>query len=249
MEGFVDRVLPDAFLCALSRFVPLEQAWGWQRQWQRLLLLNQNQQRWPGLLLLVEHPPCYTLGRGGSDQFLRFDPAQPPAPLWRLDRGGEVTHHLPGQLVAYPVLDLNHHRCDLHWYLRQLEGVVLDLLLEFGLAAERVEGLTGVWLGGKKIAAIGVSARRWITQHGIALNVNCDLAGFELIKPCGLELPVGALHQWLPGCRVEQFQQPLARAMARRFDWVWLEAISEQNLINSLNKNGPGLGALERRSQ
>ena len=252
MDGVPHQVSPDAFLCALSRFVPLEQAWSWQQQWQRLLIRNQNsilqpnQSPWPELLLLLEHPPCYTLGRGASAEFLGFDPAKPPEPLWRLDRGGEVTHHLPGQLVAYPVLDLNRHRCDLHWYLRLLEGAVLDLLDELGLEGERRSGLTGVWLEGKKVAAIGVSARRWVTQHGLALNVNCDLAGFAAIKPCGLDLPVAGLQQWLPGCTVAQLQQPLATALARRLGWDRLDAVNEQNLINLSEQDEPGLGALER---
>ena len=118
---------------------------------------------------LLQHPPCYTLGRGASDQHLLFDPSDPPAPLHRIDRGGEVTHHMPGQLVAYPVLDLRRRRCDLHWYLRELEQVVLDVLSQLGLCGERVEGMTGVWLDGRKVAAIGVGCRRWITQHGLAL--------------------------------------------------------------------------------
>ncbi|NBO29184.1 MAG: lipoyl(octanoyl) transferase LipB [Synechococcaceae bacterium WB8_1A_041] len=245
MEEATDRVLPAAFLCALSRFVPLKQAWQWQRQWQRLLIRNQNQAQIPELLLLLEHPPCYTLGRGASEQFLGFDPATPPAPLVRLDRGGEVTHHLPGQLVAYPLLDLKRHRCDLHWYLRELEGAVIDVLAQLDLSGERRAGLTGVWLEGKKVAAIGVSARRWVTQHGVALNVNCELAGFAAIKPCGLELPVGGLNQWRPGCSVAQLQQPFADALAHRLQWRSLQPISEQNLLNFIDQDGLGLGALE----
>ena len=176
------RVLPEAFLCALAREISLEEAWRWQQQWQQRLLSSGG----PELLLLLEHPACYTLGRGASLEHLHFDPQHPPAPLHRLDRGGEVTHHVPGQLVAYPVVDLQRHQPDLHWYLRQLEGMVLDVLEQQGLSAERREGLTGVWLEGKKVAAIGVGCRRWVTQHGLALNVSCDLAGFEAITPCGL---------------------------------------------------------------
>ena len=173
----------------------MEEAWRWQQRWQQRLLSSGG----PELLLLLEHPACYTLGRGASLEHLHFDPQDPPAPLHRLDRGGEVTHHVPGQLVAYPVVDLQRHQPDLHWYLRQLEGMVLDVLEQQGLSAERREGLTGVWLEGKKLAAIGVGCRRWVTQHGLALNVSCDLAGFEAITPCGLSLPVGRLDQWRPG--------------------------------------------------
>jgi lipoyl(octanoyl) transferase len=123
--------------------VPYGQAWVWQRQLQQRLLADPAG---PDAVLLLEHEPCYTLGRGASTCFLRFDPAAPPLPLFRVDRGGEVTHHLPGQLVLYPVLNLERHGGDLHRYLRELEQVVIDLLAELGLRGERSEGLTGVWL-------------------------------------------------------------------------------------------------------
>ena len=214
----MERVLPEAFLCALAREISLEQAWRWQQQWQQRLLSSGG----PELLLLLEHPACYTLGRGASLEHLHFDPQNPPAPLHRLDRGGEVTHHAPGQLVAYPVVDLQRHQPDLHWYLRQLEGMVLDVLEQQGLSAERREGLTGVWLEGKKVAAIGVGCRRWITQHGLALNVSCPMEGFEQVTPCGLvDRRVGRLSDWLPGLTVEQVQPLLRLALARRFGLVW----------------------------
>jgi lipoyl(octanoyl) transferase len=129
-----------------------------------------------------------------------------------------VTHHAPGQLVLYPVLNLQRHGADLHLYLRQLEQVVIDLLDGLGLAGERIEGLTGVWLEGRKLAAIGVGARRWISQHGLALNVDCDLAGFAAIVPCGIaERPVGRLCDWRPQLTAAQLRQPLLEAFAGRF--------------------------------
>ncbi|NQV10070.1 MAG: lipoyl(octanoyl) transferase LipB [Cyanobacteria bacterium] len=205
----------DAILFDPTSIVPFELAWGWQRVLQARLLANPSG---PEALLLVQHPDCYTLGRGASEQHLRFDPAAPPAPLFRIDRGGEVTHHLPGQLVAYPVLNLSRHGADLHLYLRELEGAVLDVLAVLGLAGERIEGLTGVWLEGQKVAAFGVGARRWISQHGLALNVNCDLRGFGAIAPCGLiNRPVGRLCDWIPGLLPEQVQPLLQRALASRF--------------------------------
>jgi lipoate-protein ligase B len=140
-----------------------------QRQLQGRLLADPAA---PQAALLLEHEPCYTLGRGADPGFLRFDPADPPLPLHRIDRGGEVTHHAPGQLVLYPVLNLQRHGADLHRYLRALEQVVIDLLAELGLTGERSPGHTGVWLAGAKVAAIGVGARRWISQHGLALNVS-----------------------------------------------------------------------------
>ncbi len=195
--------------------VPFERCWGWQRTLQERLLRNPAG---PDSLLLLEHEPCYTLGRGASEAFLRFDPAAPPAPLFRIDRGGEVTHHRPGQLVIYPVLDLRRHGGDLHLYLRQLEGVVLDLLAALELPGERIEGLTGVWLEGRKLAAIGVGARRWISQHGLALNVSCDLDGFAAIVPCGLaDHGVGRLSDWRPDLTTERIRPLLLECFSGRF--------------------------------
>ncbi|MEB3176001.1 MAG: lipoyl(octanoyl) transferase LipB [Synechococcus sp.] len=236
----MDPVLPDASLCALERLVPFPEAWDWQRRWQQRLIQAQQpaHEGVPELLLLLEHPPCYTLGRGASEAHLHFDPRDPPAPLHRIDRGGEVTHHLPGQLVVYPVLDLQRHRPDLHWYLRQLEGVVLDVLQQQGLQGQRREGLTGVWLEGQKLAAIGVGARRWVTQHGLALNVSCDLAGFGAITPCGLRLPVGRLQQWRPQLSVADLRQLVAEAFCARFGWQAPQWISEQTLRSLAGSNG-----------
>jgi lipoyl(octanoyl) transferase len=205
----------DAILFDPPGLVPFERAWNWQHILQERLLADPAG---PDALLLLQHPPCYTLGRGASEAFLGFDPRRPPAPLFRIDRGGEVTHHAPGQLVAYPVLNLARHGQDLHRYLRQLEGAVLDVLRALGLRGTRLEGLTGVWLEGRKLAAIGVGARRWISQHGLALNVSCDLAGFEVIVPCGLAgRPVGRLADWRPGLTAERVQPLLREALAARF--------------------------------
>ena len=115
-----------------------------------------------------------------------------------------MTHHLPGQLVVYPVLNLHRYQLDLNWYLRKLEQVVLDVLKELGLSGYRINGLTGIWIDGCKVASIGVSCRRWVTQHGFALNVDCDLAGFDQIVPCGLSgTCIGSLDTWLPGLKVK----------------------------------------------
>ena len=195
--------------------VPFERAWRWQRGLQQRLLADPRASE---ALLLLEHEPCYTLGRGASLEHLHFDPADSPLPLHRIDRGGEVTHHAPGQLVLYPVLNLQRHGADLHRYLRELEGVVIDLLAELGLGGERIAGLTGVWLEGAKVAAIGVGARRWISQHGLALNVEVELAGFGAIVPCGIrERPVGRLCDWRPELTAEALRPRLLACFARRF--------------------------------
>jgi lipoyl(octanoyl) transferase len=187
--------------------VPFPLAWDWQRRLQRRRLDDPSA---PDALLLLQHTPCYTLGRGASLSHLGFDPDHPPLPLYRIDRGGEVTHHGPGQLVLYPVLDLQRHGGDLHFYLRALEDVVLAVLQELGLEGERLEG--------RKLAAIGVGARRWISQHGLALNVNGSLEGFGAIVPCGLaDRAVGRLVDWRPGLTPEQVAPLLLAAFARRF--------------------------------
>jgi lipoyl(octanoyl) transferase len=191
-----EALLHEAVLHEAAVPVPFSLAWRWQRQWQARLLADPDG---PGGLILLEHQPCYTLGRGADPAFLRFDPAESPLPLHRIDRGGEVTHHAPGQLVLYPVLNLRRHGADLHRYLRTLEQLVIDLLAELDLEGERSPGQTGVWLQGQKVAAIGVGGRRWISQHGLALNVSCDLAGFQAIVPCGIaDRPVGRLVDHRP---------------------------------------------------
>jgi lipoyl(octanoyl) transferase len=209
------RSSSDAILLEPLGTVPFALGWQLQRQQQQRLFADPEG---PAAVLLLEHQPCYTLGRGADPAFLRFDPANPPHPLFRIDRGGEVTHHCPGQLVLYPVLNLQHHGADLHLYLRALEQVVLDVLSTLELAGERSPGQTGVWLEGRKLAAIGVGARRWISQHGLALNVSCDLAGFAAIVPCGIsDRPVGRLVDWIPGLTTAQVRPLLLEAFAQRF--------------------------------
>ncbi|GJP30666.1 hypothetical protein CLOM_g4523 [Closterium sp. NIES-68] len=156
----------------------------------------------PDVLLLVQHPPVYTLGTRSDLSNLRFDPAAETLPggaeLFVTERGGEVTYHGPGQLVIYPILDLRRHCCDLHWYLRSLEEAIIGGLEDgFGIRAGREEGMTGVWSGGCKLAAIGVRVSRWVTFHGAALNVTTDLSAFGHIVPCGLTLPVGSVASHL----------------------------------------------------
>ena len=141
------------------------------------------------LLLLVEHEPVVTLGRGTEASSLPLSPdeiVRRGTEVFDVERGGDVTWHGPGQLVGYPILDLRGHREDLHWYLRTLENVLIDALESLGIPADRQPGRTGVWTAGRKIASIGVHAKRWVTFHGFALNVTNTLDGFELIVPCGL---------------------------------------------------------------
>ena len=140
-------------------------------------------------LLFTEHEHVYTLGKGGDENHLLASDGelqQQGVTVHRIDRGGDVTYHGPGQLVRYPIIDLQEYKTDIHWYLRSLEEVLILALEEFGIDGTREEGLTGVWVKGEKIAAIGVKVSRWITMHGFALNVNTDLSRFGRIIPCGI---------------------------------------------------------------
>lgn len=142
------------------------------------------------VLLLVEHPPVVTLGRRKEDNKLPVSEAflrERGIELFEVERGGGVTFHGPGQLVGYPIFDLQRHKQDLHWYLRQVEEALIRTLGAYDIPAERNAGFTGVWTGGRKIASIGVHARAWVTWHGFALNVTTDLSFFNLMTPCGID--------------------------------------------------------------
>lgn len=150
---------------------------------ERLAQLKQRESS-PDVLLFVEHPHVYTLGRGGKESNVL---APEDVPVIRTSRGGDVTYHGPGQMVVYPIIDLRSKlRKDVHRYVRNLEVSAIDTLKEFGLTATRRPPFTGIWIGDKKIAAIGIAVRRCITFHGLALNVNTDLSYFNRIVPCGL---------------------------------------------------------------
>jgi lipoyl(octanoyl) transferase len=136
------------------------------------------------VLLLLEHPHVYTLGRGADERYLLAPPAG--VEIHRVSRGGQVTYHGPGQLVAYPILKLEGVERDVSRYLRKLEQVIINALAACGIASARREGLTGVWVGTEKIGSIGIGLRRWVTLHGLALNVTSDLSFFERIVPCGI---------------------------------------------------------------
>lgn len=146
-------------------------------------------------LLLVEHPHVYTLGKSGKESHLLLDEAgleAHQASYYKINRGGDITYHGPGQLVAYPILDLEQFKTDIHWYMRSLEEAVIATIASFGIQGERYPGFTGVWLepdlpSARKICAMGVRTSRWVTMHGIALNVNTQLDYFKHIVPCGID--------------------------------------------------------------
>ena len=157
---------------------------------QKEVVAKRLRQKVPDTLILLEHEPVLTIGRGGKlhnvliseEKRLKEDIS-----LYEIDRGGDVTYHGPGQLVGYPILDLNGHGRDIHRFIRLLEEVIIRTLVEYAVEAYRVGGLTGVWVGQKKVASIGVGVRRWVSFHGFSLNVAPDMRYFAFINPCGLE--------------------------------------------------------------
>jgi lipoyl(octanoyl) transferase len=158
---------------------------------QRSLVEQRQRGDIEDVLLLVEHPHVLTLGvkgDGGRSHILATpeDLASNGVEIHETGRGGDVTYHGPGQLVGYPIVDLKPDRCDVHRYVRDLEEVLIRTAADYGIAAGRVEKLTGVWVGDRKLAAIGVRISRWVTSHGFALNVGTDLKFFDLIIPCGI---------------------------------------------------------------
>lgn len=146
-------------------------------------------------LLFCQHPHVFTLGKSGSVDNLLLNEtelSENNAHFYKINRGGDITYHGPGQLVAYPILDLDHFFSDIHKYLRYLEQAVIDTLQEYGIVGSRVDGLTGVWIEGdtpraRKICALGVKSSRWVTMHGIGFNINSDLSYFSHIIPCGID--------------------------------------------------------------
>jgi lipoyl(octanoyl) transferase len=157
---------------------------------QEALVRERQGNRVPDTLLLVEHPPVVTLGRAKTHANLRFTPeelAQRGVEFFEISRGGDATYHAPGQLVGYPIFDLRQHGRDVLRFCRGTEAALIAALADFGIAAGAVAGKAGVWVGARKIASLGISVRQWVTFHGFALNVHTDLAGFQVIRPCGEE--------------------------------------------------------------
>ena len=161
-------------------------------QLQQTLVADRRAGRVPDLLLLMQHPHVVTLGVGARHSLSNLRVPRSVlhsmgVELCEAPRGGDITYHGPGQLVGYPILDLRPDRCDVHRYVRDLETVLMRTALAFGVRTTRTPGLTGVWVGRDKLAAIGVRLSRWVTSHGFALNVETDLSYFDLIRPCGIE--------------------------------------------------------------
>ncbi len=197
------------------------------RAFEQALVEQRKQGSIPDQLLLLEHPPVVTMGRNGRRENLLADEqmlARAGVDFHHADRGGDVTFHGHGQLVGYPILDLREWKRDVVAYVRALEEVLIGTLGAFGIAAGRLHGSTGVWVGDAKIAAIGVHLSRWVTSHGFALNVHTDLQYFRYIVPCGLPRPVTSMQalgsrarlEEVAGVLVEHFREVFGRRMAWR---------------------------------
>ncbi len=188
-------------------------------------------------LLFVEHPPVFTLGKNGKEKNLLVNEnflSQKGIEYFHINRGGDITFHGPGQLVGYPILDLDNYKTDLGWYLRSLEEVIILTIKEYGLNGERSKGETGVWLDAsvkgkeRKICAMGIRCSRWVTMHGFALNVNVDLNYFNLITPCGIpDKKVTSIEKEL-GTKVEM--EEVKQKLLKNFEIVFdAEIIKPEN--------------------
>jgi len=156
-------------------------AWDIQKEYHKKVVSGKE----PDTLIIVEHDPVYTLGKNTNDNHL-LQSASEEIQVFRIERGGDITFHGPGQIVVYPILDLNRFVKSVSWYMRTLEKIIIDTLSDFEIKAGLKDGLTGVWVGDEKIGAQGVRISRWVTMHGLALNVNTDLRYFDGIIPCGI---------------------------------------------------------------
>jgi lipoate-protein ligase B len=201
---------------------------------QRKVFSARLDHRIPDVLLLTEHEPVYTLGKGSDANHLLANDVElreKKIDLFNIDRGGDVTFHGPGQLVGYPILDLNDYYRDIHRYLRDIEEVLIRTATNFGVCASRSDAYTGVWAQNDKLAAIGVKVSRWITMHGFALNVNTDLSYFDRIIPCGIfHKGVTSLRAILGG---EVDIEDVARSVVKNFESVFSVA-SQPTALNEL---------------
>jgi len=221
-----------------------QEAWAYQetlfadivaQKIQNRNLPEEEQAITPNYLLFVEHPHVYTLGKSGKPEHLLLDDVglvNHQATYYKINRGGDITYHGPGQLVGYPILDLDQFFTDIHRYLRYLEEAIILTLAEYGVSAGRIEGLTGVWLdhdtlkNPRKICALGVKSSRWVTMHGFAFNVNVDLSYFGHIVPCGIDdKAVTSLHLELGRqVDVQEVKEKVKKHLAALFEMNLIEA-------------------------
>ncbi len=190
------------------------------------------------VLLFVEHPHVYTLGKSGAEEHMLRSMAELQdwnAEFVKIDRGGDITYHGPGQVVGYPILDLDRHFTDIHKYLRYLEEVLIRTCSDYGFEAQRIEGLTGVWVGEEKICAMGIRCSRWVTMHGFALNVNTDLQYFRNIVPCGIEDKSVTSLRKLTGQEVEM--KEVKERIVSHFEDVFEVSVTDAGGRTELEQN------------
>lgn len=222
---------PKPYFCACwLGTIDYQSAYDLQRKLWRRILNRQSE----NMLLLLEHPPTLTLGKSGKLENLLVKPEELAArgiSLFFTDRGGDITYHGPGQLVAYPILRLQDYGKDIHQYIYNLQETAIRTLCDYSISARRDKQHIGVWVGGEKIAAIGVAVHRWVTMHGLALNVNPALQHFNIINPCGItDKGVTSMSKLLSR---KITTEEIARTFTRHFSDVFkanIEMISSENL-------------------
>jgi len=232
-----------------SKILPYESVWRWQKLIaERIYLRKKIGQKCADELILAQHCSVYTLGKGGKLDNIMFDKGETlkNSDVFRVERGGEVTWHGPGQLVAYPILDLNNHKKDLHWLVRTLEHAVIKVLRRFDIKADRSVINPGVWVGNNKISAIGISASRWITMHGISLNVDCDMNHYQHIIPCGIadkKYGVCSIKEFVPAITIQEVSQSLINTLSDEFQLEY----SNSDLVDldDLLKSHPDIAMLQ----
>ncbi|RJE71879.1 lipoyl(octanoyl) transferase LipB [Reichenbachiella sp. MSK19-1] len=222
--------------------IDYQEAWDYQEKLfkktvdlkiQNRKLPTTDQNPTPNYLIFCQHPHVYTLGKSGREENLLLDQeglGQKHATFYKINRGGDITYHGPGQIVGYPILDLDNFFTDIHQYLRLLEEAVIMTCTDYGVTAGRIEGLTGVWIDGddetkaRKICALGVKASRWITMHGFAFNVNTDLNYFGNIVPCGIDdKAVTSLAQELGRqLDIKEVELKIKAHLADLFEFEWV---------------------------
>lgn len=228
--------------------MPYRQAWDIQSDAQKRLIYQklavrdnpELKKKIPDSLIFVEHPHVYTLGKSGDAANLLKGMAELKeidAEFIENDRGGDITYHGPGQVVGYPILDLDRYFTDVHKYLRYLEEVIIKTCADYGIEAGRIKGLTGVWVGDEKICAMGIRCSRWVTMHGFAFNVNTDLTYFDHIVPCGIrDKNVTALNKILGGkVDAEDVKSRIAHHFSTQFGADIAEPMGHDDLIRKIS--------------
>ncbi|SVA05338.1 uncharacterized protein METZ01_LOCUS58192 [marine metagenome] len=194
---------------------PYQEVWAYQKEIQAKRIAGEIEDTF----LMVEHEPVYTLGKNANENHLLQSRDQ-SVDVFNIERGGDITFHGPGQLVGYPILDLSNYKKSISWYMRTLEQIIIDTVSEFGIEAKRIEGLTGVWVGDEKIAALGVRIRRWVTMHGFSINVNTDLTFYDGIIPCGIfDHGITSMEQLL--CRPQDMEK-VKKVVRSKFGYYFI---------------------------